>query len=59
MRSALESGEIDPARWASWGKLRREAARHEQLTDRAAAEAAKQHLRTISKATRAFYKERR
>ncbi len=56
---AVESGAVDPARWESWRKLRREAERHERLTDRASAEAAKQRLRTISKAIRAYYKERR
>jgi ribosome biogenesis GTPase len=59
VRSALECGDIDPARWESWRKLRREAERHEMLTDRAAAEAAKQRLRAIHKSIRAYYKDRR
>jgi ribosome biogenesis GTPase len=59
VRPALECGDIDPARWESWRKLRREAQRHEMLTDRAAAEAAKQRLRAIHKSMRAHYKGRR
>jgi ribosome biogenesis GTPase len=59
VRSGLECGDIDPARWESWRKLRREAERHEVLTDRAAAEAAKQRLRAIHKSIRAYYKDRR
>jgi ribosome biogenesis GTPase len=59
VRLALECGEIDPARWESWRKLRREAERHEMLTDRAEAEAAKQRLRAIHKSIRAYYKDRR
>lgn len=59
VRPALECGDIDPARWQSWRKLRREAERHEMLTDRAAAEAAKQRLRAIHKSIRAYYKDRR
>jgi ribosome biogenesis GTPase len=59
VRPALGRGDIDPGRWESWGKLRREAERHEMLTDRAAAEAAKQRLRAIHKSIRAYYKDRR
>jgi ribosome biogenesis GTPase len=59
VRPALECGDIDPARWESWRKLRREAQRHEMLTDRAAAEAANQRLRAIHKSIRAYYKGRR
>lgn len=57
VRAALERGDLEPSRWESWRKLRREAQRHEMLTDRAAAEAAKQRLRTVHKAMR-VYKER-
>jgi len=59
VRPALECGDIDPGRWESWRKLRREAERHETLTDRAAAEAAKQRIRTIHKSMREFYRNRR
>jgi ribosome biogenesis GTPase len=59
VRPALQCGDLDPARWESWRKLRREAQRHEMLTDRAAAEAAKQRLRAIHKSIRAYYKDRR
>ncbi len=59
IRLALENGGIDPDRWESWRKLRREAERHEQLTDREAAEAAKQRLRAISRSIRAYYRDRR
>ncbi len=57
VRAALERGDLEPARWESWRKLRREARRHELLTDVAAAEAAKQRLRSIHKAMR-VHKER-
>ena len=49
----------DAARWESWRKLRREAERHERLTDRVSAEAARQRNRKIHKAMRAYYKDRR
>jgi ribosome biogenesis GTPase len=55
--AALDRGDLEPARWESWRKLRRETQRHEMLTDRAAAEAAKQRLRAVHKAMR-VYKER-
>ena len=57
VRAALERGGLERARWESWRKLRSEARRHELLTDRPAAEAAKQRLRAIHKAMR-VYKER-
>jgi ribosome biogenesis GTPase len=59
VRAALERGDIDPARWESWRKLRREAERHERLTDRVSAEAASQRNRKIHKTMRAYYKDRR
>jgi ribosome biogenesis GTPase len=59
VRLALERGEIDSARWESWRKLRREAERHERLTDRAATEAFNQRNRAIHKAMREYYKNRR
>jgi hypothetical protein len=54
-----DSMDDDAARWESWRKLRREAERHERLTDRVSAEAARQRNRKIHKAMRAYYKDRR
>ena len=57
VQAALESGELDSRRLASWAKLRREAQRHELLSDHIAAQSAKQRLKAIHKQART-YKQR-
>jgi len=57
VRAALGSGEIDPARWQSWRKLRAEAEHHERLTDHTAALEQKRKWKAIHKAAR-VYKQR-
>ncbi len=58
VRSALESGALDAARWQSYLKLQGEIRRHERLTDPFAAAAEKQRWKNIHKAMRAHYKSR-
>ena len=58
VQDALESGELDAARWGSYRKLEREIRHHEVLTDRQAALAQKQRWKAIHRAARAHYKLR-
>ncbi len=55
---ALSNGSLDEARWESYRKLQAETRRHELLTDKTAALAAKQRLKAVHKAQREHYKMR-
>lgn len=54
VRAALERGDLDPARWASFEKLRAEVRYHEIRADHNAAAAQKQRWKAIHKAMRAY-----
>ncbi len=56
VRAAIEAGDLDPARWQSYAKLRAEIAWHERQTDVHAAQAQKQKWKAIHKAMRVRYK---
>ena len=56
VRAAVESGELDAARWQSYAKLRAEIAWHERQTDVQAAQATKKKWKAIHKAMRVQYK---
>ena len=56
--AALEAGEVDEGRWASFRKLRAEAQWHETLTDPLAALERKRKWKAIHKQARAFSKSR-
>jgi ribosome biogenesis GTPase / thiamine phosphate phosphatase len=59
VRAGLESGDLDPARWQSYQKLRAEIAWHETKTDVHAAQARKQRWKAIHKAMRGAADKRR
>ena len=59
VRAALEAGELDAARWASYGKLLGEARWHETQVDPNAARERKRKWKQIHKAMRHFTKETR
>lgn len=54
--AALAEGRLDPARWESYSKLRREAARHEKLADPRAGQAEKRWHKSIAKSLKQHYK---
>jgi ribosome biogenesis GTPase len=56
VRAAIETGELDAARWESYAKLRAEVAWHERQTDVQAAQATKKKWKAIHKAMRVRYK---
>jgi len=56
--AALANGALDPNRWGSYLKLRREARYHEIASDAQAARELKQKWKRIHKAQRAHYKSR-
>lgn len=58
VRQALESGELDAARFESYQKLGREIRHHELMTDRTAAQVQKQQWKAIHKAMKVHYKMR-
>lgn len=57
--AALERGQVDAGRWASFQKLRAEAEWHETTTDPLAALERKRKWKAIHKQARAFQKSRR
>ena len=57
--SALHRGQVDTGRWASFQKLRAEAAWHDAMADPLAALERKRKWKAIHKRARAFNKERR
>ena len=59
VRAALEVGELDPARWRNFQKLRRELSHLERREDRAARDAERKRWITLSKAQRATRKIKR
>jgi ribosome biogenesis GTPase len=56
VQAAIQSGELDAARWQSYAKLRAEIAWHARQTDVQAAQAQKQKWKAIHKAMRVRYK---
>lgn len=56
VRASLEDGSLDPGRWRSYQKLRKEAAFHERKEDRAAREAHRRQWIAVHKAARAHMK---
>jgi ribosome biogenesis GTPase len=56
VRAAIEAGQLDPARWESYAKLRAEIAWHARQTDVQAAQAQKKKWKAIHKAMRKDYK---
>jgi len=56
IRDALADGSLDPGRWRSFQKLRRELAFQERKEDRAARAAHRQHWIAVHKAARAHMK---
>jgi ribosome biogenesis GTPase len=59
VRAALETGELDPGRYAGWKKLRREVAFLERKDDVNLARAEADRWRAINKSMRGYSKERR
>ena len=59
VRAALEAGDIDPGRYASWNKLRREVAFLKTREDPAARRAEADRWKAIHKSMRGYTKERR
>jgi len=59
VRAALETGELDPGRYAGWRKLRREVAFLERKDDVNLARAQADRWRAINKSMRGYSKERR
>ena len=57
--AALEGGQVDADRWASFQKLRAEAEWHESMADPLAALERKRKWKAIHKRAREFYKSRR
>jgi ribosome biogenesis GTPase / thiamine phosphate phosphatase len=57
--AALETGELDPARFAAWQKLRAEARYHERSVDQRAAAETKRKWKVIHKAMRHHPKYKR
>jgi ribosome biogenesis GTPase len=58
VRSALETGALDPGRWRSFQKLKRELAFQERKEDRVAREAHRRHWAQVAKSARAGKKIR-
>ena len=58
LAAALDSGQVDPSRWASFQKLRAEAEWHETRADPLAALERKRKWKAIHKQARAFDKRR-
>ncbi len=56
VQAAIQSGDLDAARWQSYAKLRAEIAWHARQTDVQAAQAQKQKWKAIHKAMRVRYK---
>jgi ribosome biogenesis GTPase len=59
VREALERGDIDPDRYESWRKLRREVAYLDSRSDPAARRAEAERWKAINKSMRGYTKERR
>ena len=59
VRGALESGALDPARWANFQKLGLELAAVEEKADRAAKEVERRRLAALQKTYRATKRDRR
>ncbi|MGH6956425.1 MAG: ribosome small subunit-dependent GTPase A [Caulobacteraceae bacterium] len=59
VREALQSGVLDPGRWRSFEKLRRELAHAARKEDPVAREAHRRHWIAVNKAARAHMKEKR
>jgi ribosome biogenesis GTPase len=58
VRAALEAGELSEERWASYIKLRKEAAYERRRTDVGAALAEKRRWKQIHKSMREHYKKK-